>query len=282
MPINKKNTNAGVERVLFVEDVLYDVSDMSFVEDDEDIQDCVKLLAPVDELTGVPLPIKPPLEVPPFGRPDLANWHHLYHPSNSKLLTTSSGLAIRHSRLQLLPVATHHNYYHHLFEQPSRLPRTNAQRFGQLIITMAGYIPSHAIDLHADDPTIAVPLSTRLRQRLQTSGELEARGQGNIAGFIKDYLVVQDLSHVKETVIEEFLDTHDMDRKNFLGHWLLAIASEVAVEPVKPIYKQALDEGLIMHKKKLPNLAKQTVNGRKTSHKAIKALHKKLSKKRPR
>ena len=240
-----------------------------------------KLKAPVDPLTRMPLPVLPPADIPHSGSKESVNWHHHYHPSNDKLLTSINGLAVRHVRLQLLPEVSYHNKYHSIFKGPEELPRTNEARFGHIVLACAGYVPGLAIDVNSDNPIEAVELDPSLRQRLQSSGELEVRGSSNIATFIKKHLVRQDFSHVSETVIEEFLTTRDLDRRWFLGHWLLAIASEIALEPVNPIYRQALNEGLI-HKptKKLPNIVKSYVNGRKTSHKAIKSLHKQLARTR--
>jgi hypothetical protein len=119
-----------------------------------------------------------------------------------------------------------------------------------------------------------------MRHRLQNSGEIQVRGQTNIARFMRDYLIDQDLSVVDDSIIQEFVTTGSIERKKYLGHWLLAIASEIAVEPVKPVYRQALEEGLITPGLKLPNIVKSQINGRKTSDKAIKALHRRLTRSR--
>jgi len=238
-----------------------------------------KGLAPVDALTGMPLPVLPPSAVLSFENTSEANWHHHYHPSSDDLLTSDAGLAVRHLRLQLLPIPTH-NQYHNLFLRPEKLPRTNTQRFGHIILGCAGYIPPYAIDVRSQDPSLPVTLSKKKRHRLQTSGEIEVRGHCNMSSFMKDHLIRQDLSHVNESIIDEFIDTTNIERKKYLGHWLLAIASEVAVEPVIPVYRQALEEGLITPQAKLPALAKSHINGAKTSKKAISALHKRLSKQR--
>ncbi|MBA3757853.1 hypothetical protein H0X09_03240 [Candidatus Saccharibacteria bacterium] len=243
-------------------------------------QDCdgfyKKIESPHDELTGMPLPVLPPEEVPSFKDPTSANWHHHYHPGKDKLLTSINGLALRHVRVQILPIDTH-NDYHSIFEGPP-LPTTNEQRFGQIVLACAGYVPSHAIDVYGDDPTEKVELGAKNRNRLQTTGELEVRGQVNLAAFMKNYLIRQDFSHVKESIIDEFIESRDNDRRWFLGHWLLAIASEIAVEPLEPVYKQALDEGLIdKTQKKLPTIVKEHVNGRKISLKTIRALRRHLA-----
>jgi hypothetical protein len=242
-----------------------------------------KELAPVDELTQMPLPILPPTGLKHLKgmlKEGDANWHHQYHPSNSKRLTSAAGLAVRHVRLQLLPAMEHHKTYHQIFEGPEFLPRTSEERFGHIVLACAGYIPPNAIDVYKDDPTEPVNLSKRMRHRLQNSGEIQVRGQTNIARFMKDYLIDQDLSVVDDSIIQEFVTTGSIERKKYLGHWLLAIASEIAVEPVKPVYRQALEEGLITPGLKLPNIVKSQINGRKTSDKAIKALHRRLTRSR--
>lgn len=241
----------------------------------------IRVPTPTDPLTRIPLPILPRVSLKELKRMEeeqKANWHHHYHPSDSKLLKSSAGLAVRHVRLQLLPVISHHNAYHSIFLGPE-LPATNEERFGQIILACANYVPAYAIDMSKDDPTEPVKLSRHMRLRLQSSGEVEVRGKSNIATFIKDHLVHQDFSHVKDSVIDEFLNTRDQERKKNLGHWLLALASEIAVEPIEPLYKQVLDEGLIPKPKmKLPKLAKSYVDTRKVSTKTIRALHNRLYK----
>lgn len=237
-----------------------------------------KLTTPTDELTGMPLPVLPPKGIPKPQDTNKYNWHHHYHPSTDSYLSSAAGLAVRHARLQLLPIKSHHNTYHAIFEGPP-LPTTGEGRFGQVILASAGYIPPMAIDVTKDDPSEPVTLSKFMRHRLQHSGEIEVRGKCNISNFIKDYLVAQDFTNVKDEIIEEFLETKSFNRKRFLGHWLLAIASEVAIEPIMPVYHHALSEGLLVDSQvKLPNIVKYHINGRKTSEKAIKALHKRFKK----
>jgi hypothetical protein len=246
------------------------------------IRNSRKELAPTDGLTGMPLPVLPPEEIPDMSDKMTNNWHHHYHPKDSTLLSSTDGLAVRHVRLQNLPRFSHHNVYHSIFEGPA-LPKTSEERFGHIILACAGYVPPEAIDLYKDDPTDPAQMPTRLRKRLQTSGEIEVRGQSNISTFIRKHLVYQDFSHVKESIIDEFLGTRNQDRKIYLGHLLLAIASEIAVEPIKPVYHQALNEGLIakpISPKKLPSLVKSHVSGEKTVNKAIKSLHRRLQRER--
>ena len=236
-----------------------------------------KVLSPVDKLTNMPLPILPTRQGPRFKNPAFANWHHHYHPSDDPNLTSASGLAIRHLRLQLLPVKSRHQIYHNLFSGPEFLPESQADRFGHIILACAGYMPRSAIDVTADDPATPVQMSSKIHERLQTSGEIVVRGQPNIANFIRKYLVIQDLSNINESVIDEFLSTNSIERKRYLGHWLLALASEIATEPVKPIYRQALDDGLIRSKAKPESIVKSTFSGEKSRNKAIDDLRRRLA-----
>lgn len=239
-------------------------------------QTAIKKTSPVDPLSHMPLPILPTDTIPRIIDGKRANWHHHYHPSDDPLLTSISGLAVRHLRLQLLPVKTRHQVYHNMFIGPEELPETNDQRFGHIILACAGYLPRLAVDVRKDDPSEPVVMTNKMYERLQTSGEIAIRGQGNISNFIRSHLVLQNFSHVNESVIDEFLHTPNMNRKRYLGHWLLAIASEIATEPLEPIYHQALDSGLVRQKKKLPNVAKTALIGQKTQDKAIKDLHRRL------
>lgn len=237
-----------------------------------------KLPSPVDNLTKMPLPIIPTDTLPRFKDSRAANWHHHYHPSADPALTSISGLAVRHLRLQLLPIKSRHQVYHDIFSGPEFLPETQEERFGHIILASAGYMPRFGIDVTAEDPTVPVAMPQKMHNRLQNSGEIAVRGNYNIANFIRKYLVVQDLSHVNESVVEEFLETTSIERKRYLGHWLLAIASEIATEPVKPAYHQALDDGLIKTKIKPESVVKLAITGQKTRNKTIDDLRRRLTK----
>lgn len=117
-----------------------------------------ELITPVDPVTKIPLPILPK-EILPIDNPEKANMHHAYHPSSDSRLLTTAGLALRHSRVQLVR-ATDHNMgdksrgkltYHDFYEGPP-LPTDEAEIFRMCVLSCAGYLPERAIDLSGSEP----------------------------------------------------------------------------------------------------------------------------------
>jgi hypothetical protein len=200
-------------------------------------------ITPVDQLTGLPLPILPPDVLLPKHRTDIADVHHHFHPRKDPLLQDAGGLAVRQSRVQLADYWDHHNGYHRYYHGPP-LPLTEKEQFGVVIMACAGYIPDEAIDFAGVEPQI-VPLRQDQRDRLWKSGELRVASTQPIQNFLTEYILGQDISHVSESKIDEFLHTTDDERKRFLGHWLLAMATEKAAEPIDKLYRMAWRHGNI-------------------------------------
>jgi hypothetical protein len=108
---------------------------------------------PTDEITGIPLSVAPPSERLPRDDPNIANWHHLWHPSTARQLQSLSGQALRSSRVQLLPVTDHNigtETYHHYYIGPP-LPDEDDMdtQFKFCVLACAGYVPDRVIDLHS-------------------------------------------------------------------------------------------------------------------------------------
>lgn len=121
-----------------------------------------ELITPVDELTGIPLPILPQ-EVLNHSSPH-TNWHHPWHANSAPELQGLGGRALRHSRVQLVR-ATDHNYkdktgrpnYHNFYIGPE-LPTDTRKQFELCVLSAAGYMPDMAIDLRSGEPVV-VPMS---------------------------------------------------------------------------------------------------------------------------
>jgi hypothetical protein len=61
-----------------------------------------KWLSPVDELTGLPLPILTNFEPKYSSQPTWEDWHHHFHPKLDNILDCEvGGRFLRHSRIQL-------------------------------------------------------------------------------------------------------------------------------------------------------------------------------------
>jgi hypothetical protein len=108
-----------------------------------------ELITPVDELSGIPLSVAPPLERLPRHNPDITNWHHLYHPRSAPELQTLGGMALRNSRIQLLPVRDHNTgrgTYHTYYKGPV-LTDNEEEQFRLCVLACSGYLSEEVIDL---------------------------------------------------------------------------------------------------------------------------------------
>jgi hypothetical protein len=203
-----------------------------------------ELVTPVDELTGLPLPLAPSESPLPFNQPEQADWHHHFHPRRNPLLAGVGGIAVRNCRLQLANWREHHINYHGSFIGPP-IPTTPEKQFETVVLAYAGAVPEHAIDVTRRKPRI-VPIMPEQRDRLWHSGELRAAGSDSIIrGFLASYTIEQNLSHLSESIIDEFLNTEVDERRRYLGHLLLAKAIEKATEPIDMKYRRAWKSSLI-------------------------------------
>lgn len=261
-----------------------------------------ELITPTDTLTGIPLPILPQ-EWLPINDPARANQHHSWHPSTAPELLTPAGLALRHSRVQLVR-ATDHNMgdktkgkltYHDFYVGP-KLPIEEAEIFRMCVLACAGYIPDRAIDLRNGSP-VDVPMNERqmrilrkpaVPQQVYRSDKNKVRNRAAEAysklinpplgkedytrqtvkdfvqrreaqagfhfrhltysyeplrDFFRKHALDQDLKHIKDLRVEEFLLTKDQDRKMHLGRWLLAQAVEKTTDAMEQTYSELRNAG---------------------------------------
>ena len=254
-----------------------------------------EVITPVDEMTGMPLSVAPPLHDLSRHNPEIANWHHLYHPSTAPELQTLGGTALRNSRVQLLPVKQHNmgKYNYHTYYAGPPLPDANDEdtQFRLCVLACAGYLPKQVIDLNDSTPFKRLMTSDELEffrhppipekvtatelkrylaireltegggsskreaRRITTEGRVRFRERNAtqaifsdnnfryayapIRDFFTDYALRQPLNHIPDSLIDEFLYTEKVERRQFLGHLLLAEKSEVATESFELQYRQA-------------------------------------------
>lgn len=199
---------------------------------------------PVDEATGLPWVMYPPDYVLPTRRSELADENHAFHPSRSPLLATPAGEALKASRVQRVDWWDHHIIYHGYFDGPP-IPTTTDEIFKTVVFAAAKFIPDTAIDCRGYEPAY-VPITPEVKQRLWQTGEIKINRPGVVRGFLANYLLMQDISHVPNCRIDEFVNTKNAKRQQFLGQWLLAQAAEVATEPISPQYRDAHQTGRII------------------------------------
>lgn len=176
-----------------------------------------ELITPVDEVSGIPLPILPQ-ELLPSDNPAKANWHHPWHASSAPELQTLGGKALRHSRVQLVRTTDHNEgdrtrgklTYHDFYIGP-KLPSDEPTQFNACVLACAGYIPERAIDLRGDEP--AEVIMTREQAgllRLQAQPRsisiaeiLRLRRKANDAHAQQEHPTLTRRQHVK-TTLENF------------------------------------------------------------------------------
>lgn len=202
---------------------------------------------PIDQSTGIPLPLVP-IQNSFDPRSPEVNWHHHFHPRRSPLLSHElpGGVALRTARLQRAFKHGNHKEYHQFFQGPP-LPESVEDRFRTIVLAHAGYIPSHAILMRKHSMPKVVKMSEKQRDQLWHEGHIRSGSPGEVRNFLGAYILGQDLSDVSEGIIDEFVTTDSRQRKRFLGNWLLAQAIERASAPLAPTYREAWKEGKIPH-----------------------------------
>lgn len=210
-----------------------------------------KITTPVDEIT------RQPLLIVPFEEATETSEHHPAHPGNSIFLTeTKGGVAVRHARIQTVrglggtasmfqfyfnPEYNpgDHRLYHLHFGGPI-LPQTAHEQFEYVTWACTDFVPEKGISLRGDEPEI-VELEPYQISRLQE--QIRIQSPCLVGDFLIEYLKEQDLSHVPDSLIDEFVNSKNRERRRSIGHWLLSQASEVATDPLAGTYKKVRAKG---------------------------------------
>ncbi len=108
-----------------------------------------RLQAPVDERTGMPLPIAPRSDLNSVPT-EFVNYHHGFHPRLTPVLRTRGGRALRTSRIQRVH-REQHNYgertsFHCIFQEGPPIPTDEAEQLGLCGLGIAGYLPDKVVD----------------------------------------------------------------------------------------------------------------------------------------
>lgn len=234
--------------------------------------------SPVDELTGVPLILHP------LGNrrdrhiyPD--DKHHPWHPKKDPLVKTGTlgGEALRSSRIQTASYDIHHLDYHRRFYGPE-LPIDEASRFKLIVLTAAGYIPDQGLVFGRKDNTYTKKVSTEDRLKLWEGGRIRVDSPEIVRKYLKEYSFNQDFSDLKDSAIDEFLNTKDNVKKWELGNLLLANGVYKATIPLRGIFEQAYKSELIppVRTKRVTKFVLSSLNIEHNRDRLINELGKKL------
>ncbi len=214
--------------------------------------------APVDDIAGVPLPLlqtETPLHIikhfrtrEEFCREDN---HHAFF--ENRELTSEGGRVLRHSRLQYGSRWVHARY-HMLFEKLEWIPQTEIDEFRVAVLSVAGYVPDYAVDVGGSVPKIkrlhpwehkrlvAGDIGPEQRWSNQTERDLHHLNRGMF--FMKQALS-QKFDHVKQTLLEEFLETKSSKRRLEVGLFIIDMGFLRAMDDVSATYRVAHQKGYI-------------------------------------
>lgn len=233
-----------------------------------------RLVTPVDVMTMLPLPLVP---AEAMRNP---NWHHHMHPRRSPLLqiNTHGGHALRTCRIQRTDYYRHTDYHNAFLGPP--LPEQESDKFMMVVMAAAGYMPAEGLDFNGGSPQV-VALTGKQRELLQSPLYVKMATGGAVGGFIRHYVMTQDIGavNISGNKIDEFLHTRNPERRRLLGHQLLALVTEKATESVEEPYYLARKLSLLPPG--VPNnvqrFAKTKLGTLRHREKLVQRLHRQLA-----
>lgn len=228
---------------------------------------------PTDPITGLPYAILP-VESDYLGDDSIVvNYHHhFYNRRDPELegeyrllpedfdnldaipLEILAGFALRISRGQRLPGGTH-QLGHRRYPRGPVLPTTVNEKFIIAAKACSGIVSRWALDVTApkserfvymDDDVFAEVASPKLlcTERVYYDKPADHRRKV-LGGFFLRHAAMQDLSHISERIVDEFLHTQDDNRRRAVGNVILREAVEVSLAPVIPIYRELKAKGMV-------------------------------------
>lgn len=195
---------------------------------------------PTDKATGVTFPIVSRRPLPELGKSHnsqgevVADWNHAYHPRERLKFGSLIEVALRNSRVEWVH-RDDHNRYHKEFLGPAI--GDEEQVLKQVLFSAAGFVPSKALQYDGRDEAKIVKLSRRKRQSLWQTGRIKVQNGITIRDGLMDLALRNDFNGIRESTIDEFLHTADLDRRYELGSSLLNLAVRDVVIPLRPLYK---------------------------------------------
>ncbi len=221
--------------------------------------------APVDEF-GMPYLLHP-FEAPGHYYEEWIDDDHSFYRRNAPELRGTAGKALRVGRVQETQRWLHNNKHYAFPEGVTRFPQDDGESFALTVLACAGYVSRTALDVRDKSNPKYITMSNRtydfVRGRKQLHFEqrrnykLGYKTQENavkkIGLFFADYIKEHGLEGVvDEKIVDEFLHTPSQKNRQKLGNKILGHAMNAAVQPITPLYKEALSEGAVRPTKRHP------------------------------
>jgi hypothetical protein len=210
---------------------------------------------PIDEVTGLPYCFVPGDDlVPVVPRGSnivrLGDWDHHYPKVETKfganpiLQEEGASLALMNLRVQWTNYDEHHNFWNDAPMIGPMQPASRQQLAATLLFGMSGYIPEIGLNLR-NRKLEEQKLSNYTRRFLVESGQVRIADESTTLSYLRSYVMSQEVDHIKETELDEFLRTLSLSRRIYLGHCLAAKIIDRAVEPFDATYALAQKQGLL-------------------------------------
>ena len=205
------------------------------------------IFTPVDEETGVCLPMVTDRKLPPLGKSlhggrVIADWNHNYHPKETLVHGTKEQVALRNSRVQWVH-RDDHDSYHDEFYGPD-IPSLG-DMLRPIIFASAGFIPPHGMQYDGRPKAKIIALSEQTRINLWKSGMIKVANNVTVRDALIERALKKDFCGVRESTIDEFLTTANMTRRFELGNLLLAMAVHDMSSPLNPLYRSVRERHLL-------------------------------------
>jgi len=210
---------------------------------------------PIDELTGLPYCFAPNPDLPavlPRGQNHLREGdldHHFpkvetKHGGNPVLELPFARMALMNLRVQWSTFEDHHDKWNKLPVIGPMQPRTPQQLAATVLFGLSMYIPPVALTLH-NDHFVETWLDALERSRMVESGQIQVANEQEGINYLQWYVMAQEVDHIKQVQLDEFLHTFNRERKIYLAHTLAAKIVERAVEPFEGAYTKAYKQGML-------------------------------------
>lgn len=110
---------------------------------------------PIDEATGMPLPIAPYIDLNSLPDSDKNDHHHFYPRLSPVLRNTLGGRALRVARIQRVANSQHNfgpNQFHGFFPEGVDIPEDAASQLGWCALACAGFLSEKVVDTSSGEP----------------------------------------------------------------------------------------------------------------------------------
>jgi len=216
-----------------------------------------KRITPVDNLTGMPLPIYPFSNEHEYGAElyngseDLSdlteiskNCHHAFHPEDDLKTNKNGSLFLRHSRVQRVPVWLHDGY-HSIYQGPE-ITDDIEKRFLMGVFAVAGYMPKVAIDIpNSLEEDKIIPLTfSKYKEMIQPDmlkGQFDEKKVRlrHASKFMMKIILSQDVQAVNVSDCKEFLTTNDRQKRLKIAHLIVEQLADQSTEQISEKYQKA-------------------------------------------